>query len=840
MPGLQVQTIGGFPEGANLTKAINELSDTECRYAQDVLFSDPALTQERGKLVADFTGGVGAMALITSYNGSVGTGGSGQISASLSYSSSSGQWSFWNGNGLAKGVSAISFGAANTRWFQYDTKPNLDGTTFFGHDFQGTPYATIWHGGISPVYNTGTITVAAGSQTITGVGTTWGQEMSGCFLFATIDDDTSNTNVFLGEVGWTNTTTLSLNRKCPFAVTARAYTLSATRSFNPKMVKGRITVATTSATVTGANTKFVDGGLGTGKWYIFKSDGTTYVGKVSTITNNTSLQMAANGLVSMSNERFVAVRVDNSAAAGTWTNARFLGCWSGIYAGRQWYASSLSNNVYFSDVSDMEAVDLSTADGDFIKVVATSNVDSPVRGLASTFNALLVYKDTETIGIFGNSTSNFRTQKILDDGALSANVIQVYQGGAVWAGRKGIYFYNGTDAVDLAADKLGPFYTTLVGNWTYDNNTDGNSWSYIHKDHYFLHLYGATPSRGTIKGSTYNAGDTKFTLVINLKTKAFSFLTNFGFRGAVDAGGTTGKLVLFTTTSNGLTGTAKLCKGDRVFDFDTVGFDAFTTEGASGTTYPDPYIETKRFDGGDPQLKKLFKQLNTYYKLQGFSNPSFEKDTSSWVATTNATISRDTTNYYQGSAAAKVVTTGIAVGEGLTRTVTTATGIPIVVQPSTTYSMTATINAPLGSNVILQAKVYTSGLGLLTSPSVSIAGTGGFQTYTLSVPVGATGVYMFPLIVTAVSAQAITFYVDEVTIDNVRLQVDTIVGLDDSGIAARSTYAPQNFFKNKRIKFLKRGQFIGFRIYKQVLGAPTSLHIGSLGLGYKTQRPGRP
>jgi hypothetical protein len=71
------------------------------------------------------------------------------------------------------------------------------------------------------------------------------------------------------------------------------------------------------------------------------------------------------------------------------------------------------------------------------------------------------------------------------------------------------------------------------------------------------------------------------------------------------------------------------------------------------------------------------------------------------------------------------------------------------------------------------------------------------------------------------------------------LTMDTVVGLNTTGVTSLSTLpASASSFQAKRIKFLKRGTQLGFRLYQSTLTSGP-LYVGPWQIGYKWQRAGR-
>jgi hypothetical protein len=70
------------------------------------------------------------------------------------------------------------------------------------------------------------------------------------------------------------------------------------------------------------------------------------------------------------------------------------------------------------------------------------------------------------------------------------------------------------------------------------------------------------------------------------------------------------------------------------------------------------------------------------------------------------------------------------------------------------------------------------------------------------------------------------------------LRLETIVGLNETSALSTSKFLAQSTYANKRIKFLKRSQYLAFRLYSED-NTMTNLRIGPLAIGFKFQRPGR-
>lgn len=617
---LTSETFEGTPDGMNLAVPQQELKDTEARYIQDGLLDFPGITRRRGPISA--VGGLAAFAkkasgLVSTLNplgqlilgaltGDTGTGNFGVLSTDFATKTDL-TWPFF-----------LPSGPPTNPYYYVDAKAGISGGTFIGvssaydsnSPTQGLAY---WRGGNKANYTTGTITVARGSSSVVGVGTLWAANASpGMFLFANTDDP--YTNAYIGTVLSVNSnTSITLGTTSPFPITAKAYTLQSLRGFCPRVVKGRITSDTASATVTGAVTKFVDQGLNTGTWQIHRASDFVFVGKVSAVTNNISLTLTANATVSTNNERFIAIRVDGDFNIINTANVNKVGFLNATYANRQWFANlgaqfEKTSRVWFSDPVDGEAVDLSTFDGDFIPITSTSQMNLPIKAIVPAYNALLVFKENETFAIYGNSPTTFNVKKLEDDGVISGMTAQPYGGGVVWAGRDGIHFYDGVETTNIVVDKLGDYYKSSIR--TFDP-LHYRAYAMVAREHYFLFVESITPTIPVVKGNT-SSTPTAYTIVINMVTRAISILTNVNVRGAIELPADSGQRTWYLVNDS-----TKAVIGNSDMLFDSTGADEFGCDG--GAVGPDFFFESKKYAAADSLRKKYFKECKIHYLVQGDS-----------------------------------------------------------------------------------------------------------------------------------------------------------------------------------------------------------------------------
>lgn len=620
---VSIQTYEGVPDGMNLALPGQEIQDTEAMYLQDILLDYPGLVRRRGPVQA-----ASGFPVFTTYKTS-------GIATSLDP----------NGNtrlAVLRGDTSNAFAALLSSDFTsistdfalpgslptaptanpyrvVDAKAALNKGTWIGttsnYGSNGpVQNLGLWIGANKPDYATGTLTVARGATAVTGSGTAWSTHVvPGMFMFYSTDD--GYTLAYGGIVtAVVSDTSITLGDVALYPATAKAYNFTSIRGFAPRVVKGRVTCATGSTTVTGANTKFKSQNMSSGTWNMYRASDLTWIGKVASVTNDFSITLASNAAIALNNERYIAYQADADMNISTQSVAnKKVGFLNATYSGLQWYGNNgqslaLTSRVYFSDPSDPEAVDMDLFAGDYINISSTVGVNGPLKALSPAYNALLCFKDNEVFGIFGTSSSTFNVKKVEDDGVFSGMSVQSYGGGVIWAGRQGIHFYNGIQATNITQPKLGDFYKNMIRNLSPDTY---RMWSMIARDHYFLHIEQVQPNVPVIKGST-SVTPTNMTIVVNMISQAITVWTNTCIRGSVVMPVASGFESLFVV--NDAT-QGYVCSSKDLFDVDGVN-DSITCDAATAAG-PDFYFESKKFSEGDSMHKKLFKQLAMNYLVQG-------------------------------------------------------------------------------------------------------------------------------------------------------------------------------------------------------------------------------
>lgn len=562
------QTFPPAPGGMNTAQSGQEIDDTEAGYLQDILVDRPGIARRRGPL--SFAAGWAALPRkATGLAISIDPNGDDRYAA-LTGDISNGYLTIWSPDKSSTidvswphALPTDPEGAAATAYRLHSAVPALGGGTWIGtaSDYgagDSLQALGLWKGGNSVAYATGTITLTRGSPVVTGSGTSWLTTATpGMFLFADTDDSGAGTFTLalIGIVKTvTSNTALDLEKASPYTGSAgRPYSLTSVRGFLPQVSKGRITCATTSTTVSGGSTKFSGqiSALG-GTWNLYRSADGTWIGKVASVESDISLTLAANAAVALADEPYYAIRGDWSVPEKSVeiTESDMKTGWlTGIYAERQWYLNNGKDfektyRMWFSDVANAESVDLST-DGDWIPISSTSDIPEPARAMVPTYNAMLVMKESETFAVYGNSPSSFSSKKLEDDGTLSSMSVQPFGGGAIWAGRNGIYYYDGVQVTNMAQAKLGDAWKNTAASI---DPLRYRMWSMILRNHYYLFIENLDPAIPVIKGNTATTPD-HWVVVINMESRAFALHTNLKMRGAVTLPAAAGRGVMLVANT---------------------------------------------------------------------------------------------------------------------------------------------------------------------------------------------------------------------------------------------------------------------------------------------------
>lgn len=602
---LQVETFEGVPLGMITAVPKHEIPDGGAFYLQDVLVDLPGITRRRGP-------NTGVSGMVTFTNPIFGAASCfnpiGELKIGVIESNGSNAWlSVLSSNYGSKTQITLPTAFTTSPYPIVDVKSRLGGGALIGISSQydennPTQWQMVWRGGASPNYGTGTATVTRGSTAVTGSGTAWSTNASsGMFLL----DAARN---FVGVVKTVNSdTSITLENPALKTLSAAGYNLTSIRRVVPMAVVGEITCGTAAATVTGQNTKFKKQGLDSGTWDLFRQRDWAYIGTVSSVTDDTSLTLNANAAIACNVDNYIAVQeVDYTSSTLS------VGFLNATYSQRQFYAnvggSGKSSYLWFSEENLPDGLDTSTEDGDFIPVSSgtVKSAQSPIKAIVPGFRSLLVLKDDETFALTGTQPENFTVDKVWSDGCLSGMSVQQWRSDVIFAGRNGIYVWDGTTVSDLTEKTLGIEYKAAVKNF---DSTTYRMWSAVVRDHYVLFIENVSPRIGVTKGQT-TTDPTRWTVVINMNTGAFTLWTNVDVRGAITLPSNQQQAVwvLVNTSSGGA-----VLDGNAFFD--STGNDTVTCAG--NTVGPSFFMETKRYSLGDPLRRKLLKQVAMHYQSFG-------------------------------------------------------------------------------------------------------------------------------------------------------------------------------------------------------------------------------
>lgn len=876
----------------NVALAGQEIDDTEAQYLQDILLDKPGLARRRGPIQEDATFAAkvprdaSGFAVTSDPDGITRYG-------VLQGTTTNGYFSTWNGDKTAlvdhtwpHVLPAFPAYSASTDFRYVDIKPALTGGSWIGvADEPGANQSlhglALWGGGTSAEYSTGTITLTRGSATVTGSGTAWlANASAGMFLFANTNDASAGTftDTLIGTVRSVNSdTSLTLDTLSPYSGSAgRSYTLRAIRGFIPRVVKGIITCATDSTTVSGGATKFSTQGLGTGTWNLYRASDFTWIGKVASVASDLSLTLSANAAIALADERYIAIRGDwstNDKSIDIQTSHDIKTGWlNSIYAERQWYANNGANfektyRIWFSDTLDKEGVDTSE-DGDWIPVSAQSDIPEPIRALVPTYNALIVLKDSEAFAVYGTSPSSFSAKKLEDDGTISTMSVQSYGGGAIWAGRYGIYFYNGVEVRNLMSPKFGDVWKNSVRSM--DTNRY-RMYGMVVRNHYILHIEDLDPALSVVKGNTQST-PSHWVVAINMVTQAVTLWTNVKFRGAAQLPAQDGRDVKYIVNGERSTSTLvnPLVRGSSTTGWITRGTGVSLAAETVEKVWGDNSIKVT-YDGtvGDQGI-----QMNPPYPASAASSGQTWK-ASAWIkAPVGRTINlvlveRDVSFSLLASTTTAHVGTGVWTLVTVTRTFTDANTAWASMHATTSASGAAGVFYVNGAVKELSANwTDISHAHVCTAEAL-------FDAEGLDQVIGDWGTrgpdfYMVTKKYNAgndVQLKRFKQFAIHYLAQGGAINIDTVLGLNEIGVTL-ATQLPESVFtwdqlsatlpnwssvaaqypswnglidgvfRPKRARFLKKDHHLSFRLW-QDSATMTRVKVGPFHIAYKLMRPTR-
>lgn len=534
-------------------------------------------------------------------------------------------------------------GGSNPYAYSFARLPGDAGTVMCGqYPAPGTPYnctTFLWGGNATLTSDTaaGTAASTRGTKAIAGVGTAWTTALINSYLFIN--------SILVGQVqAVTSTTALTLYKGAYATVGAAAPAFKTVRPTQYIMYKGRITTNTSSAVVVGSNTKFVNQGpAGGGAAFLtgdlFRNSDGAYIGTISSIQNDTTLTLSASAAIALVNEEYYIIK-GAPGLGGSNIGVNFFTANSvDKFSDRYWYGgmnapdppvitttsptTSLAlkgaNTLCFTKKNEPEHLDLDPAAGDFLVVPSGNNPDQ-INGLLAVRGGLLVFRAYDTFFLTGYSPETFRLIKILDDGITCILSAKLYKDGAIWAGQRSIWYFDGTKITDLLQGSVKRFYQRTAKVQT-PSTPAGMG---ISNDHVLLSYFLNSATNRTWPKKNTTTTLNCVTMIINLMNGAVSFFTNMfvttSFVPQPTSTSAQWSAVVITRQSSSLGGvTSWLLNGATLFqdsststdNFDSItGFQTFASGAQIG---PDVMFETVKLSGGDASVLKFWKRFLMNY-----------------------------------------------------------------------------------------------------------------------------------------------------------------------------------------------------------------------------------
>jgi hypothetical protein len=510
----------------------------------------------------------------------------------------------------------------------------LDGGALFGmglyysNDANKASHRAMfhWRGAAKAPYSTGTVAFTANSPVIVGTGTAWvGNVEPGMFL-------TDSGNTFcLGVVKTvTDNTHITLEQNVLRPASAgNNYTLQSLRrpynGFGTVVSAGTIMTSTTSTLVNGGGTKFVDQGVANGD-QLHRASDLSFIGTVVSVQSNSQLTLSANAAFAVASEDYLISRV------APWTSGSEP-VFATYYNGMQLLANADNlrggqnerSRIFVTDAKNLEAIDV-TKTGSFYDLPSTKP-HTDIRGMQATESAALVFLAEATYGLFGNDPASLVPKVVSNDGLLSPMSVQPYQGGAVWAGHRSVYFFDGANVHDLLSNRAQVAHQRALAGLDYGRL---RCWSMLHNRHYVCFISSVNSGIFTHTQGRQNTTDTgalvtdptSIVYSINLDTGALVFWTNVNVRGYTAP---PGKLVnlrdAYFVVERADTGGPAICSAEALFQeagrSGGTSDDVLTNPTTSTDFAPHFYVEGKFNSFGQPEQLKRFQMLLAQFSLYG-------------------------------------------------------------------------------------------------------------------------------------------------------------------------------------------------------------------------------
>ena len=568
--------------------------------------------------------------------------------------------------------------STNNHWTNntiIDAKPALGGGVWIGvtdeygvlTDATNSKQALmLWRGAGKATYSESSKTYTPDDKNITV--TTGSNVESGMFVFDTTVDANGNGR-YLGVVSSVVSNTVTLEKEplvtstSASAITGRTLMFTSLRGFVHQHGRG---VATTDggAFITsgrlgsdaeglfGAARVTIGASAGTHTVYAYRYSDHQFIGEIkhNGTVSNTQVEMEAATFSTVNanflkDDNYFIIRNDTDLHLSGITNdttkysmlashrihdsqttlisselyTPIPGIFNSTYANRQWFASvgntavnsdKFVNRVVFSGTDNPENVNLSPDASDSILVPGRE----AIRGIAGSVAGLLVFVESKTYIIRGSNRQNFSLEELYPDGCLCTSSIVQVGGGVIWAGKSGIYYYDGVTVRNFTNESLGIFYTDGVAAF---NATTNRIYAFVYNNYliinftkwqqnYALNRWQAIAQSGTGDNAIITLDNdqnytrlvpTSLTLNIFLPTGAIGTLSNFtprGFMNTSSSSNTKGIMVMNertsinTTAATGNGTTATLTVASHPYSIGSV----ILVDGVTPTAYNGVYTIT--------------------------------------------------------------------------------------------------------------------------------------------------------------------------------------------------------------------------------------------------------